>query len=231
MEVASVDLSRVQVRDQTFVSKVYAWMCSGLIATGLVAWLAATSGTAERLFREHPGLLLGLIVGELLLVIVLSAAIHKLSPSAAALLYFVYSALTGLTLSLIFLVYTQGSIAATFFVTAGTFGAMSVYGYTTKRDLTSIGNLCFMGLIGVIIASVVNLFLRSPGLYWAVTYVGVLVFVALTAYDTQKIKAYGQRAVLGSEEATKMALLGALALYLDFIGLFLFLLRIFGRRR
>ena len=146
-------------------------------------------------------------------------------------MFFLYSALTGITFSVIFVIYTSESLASTFLITAGTFGAMSFYGYVTKKDLTSIGNLCFMGLIGVIIASVVNLFFPSSFLYTVTTYIGVLVFVGLTAYDTQKIKQMGPSVQTGTEAERKASIIGALRLYLDFINLFLMLLRLFGRRR
>jgi FtsH-binding integral membrane protein len=154
-----------------------------------------------------------------------------MNASMAIGLFLLYSALNGLTMSIIFLIYTSASIASTFFITAGTFGVMSAYGYFTKKDLTSIGNIAFMGLIGIIIASIVNIFLQSSMLYWLVTYAGVLVFVGLTAYDTQKIKKMSLEMDIESEEGSKGAIMGALALYLDFINMFIFLLRIFGQRK
>jgi len=165
------------------------------------------------------------------LVLILSAAISRMQSSTGILLFFLYSALNGLTLSVIFLAYTRASIANTFFVTAGTFGAMSFYGYTTQRDLTSWGSFLFMGLIGIILASVVNIFLRNEMVYWVVTYAGVLIFVGLTAYDTQKLKAMAMAGFADEETERKTAVLGALTLYLDFINLFLMLLRIMGSRR
>jgi len=173
----------------------------------------------------------GLILSELALVFYLSFRIAKMSVQAASVAFVVYSLLNGLTLSIIFLAFTAGSLASTFFVTAGTFGFMSAYGYFTKTDLTRIGNICFMALIGLILATVVNIFWNNSALYWITTYVGVLIFVGLTAYDTQKIKRIGQMVDEGSDEGKKAAVMGALALYLDFINLFLMLLRIFGRRR
>ncbi len=167
---------------------------------------------------------------ELGIVIALSAAIGRFQSSTALFMFFAYSFLNGLTLSTIFLVYTKASIANTFFVTAGTFAAMSVYGYTTKRDLTSMGSFLMMGLIGIIIASFVNFFFHSPAFYWLITYAGIAIFVGLTAYDAQKIKEMAYAGFAGSEEERKGAIIGALRLYLDFINLFLLLLRIFGRR-
>jgi FtsH-binding integral membrane protein len=174
-------------------------------------------------------LFFGLIIAELAVVFILSAAIQRMPFWLSTTMFLGYSLLNGLTLSLIFVIYTRESIASTFFVTAGTFAVMSVYGFTTKRDLTSIGNLLFMALIGFLIASIVNIFLASSALYWVLTFAGVLIFVGLTAYDTQKIK---NLAAQGADEAGahRLAISGALALYLDFINLFLLLLRIFGRR-
>jgi len=228
---SSLALPRVELAQRTFVSKVYGWMAFALLVTALVAMATVSSPDLQKLVVANRGVFIVLILAELGLVIGLSAAINRMSASTATAMFIAYSALNGLTLSFIFFVYTTGSIASTFFITAATFGAMSVYGHTTKRDLTSIGNLCFMGLIGVIIASVANLFFSSPALYWATTYIGVLVFVGLTAYDTQKIKRMGLAGLEEGEQERKGAILGALALYLDFINLFILLLRIFGRRR
>lgn len=215
----------------SFVNRVYGWMSGGLTLSGIIAYLIGTDPTMTQKLIENPGMLWGAIIGEFVLVLILSAGINKMSSAVASGCYLLFTALTGVTLSLIFLRYSMASIATTFFVTSLTFGAMSVYGYVTKRDLTSIGNLCFMALIGLIIASVVNMFIGSSLLYWGVTYVGILIFVGLTAYDTQKIKEMS--IALGSELSTsetgkKYAIMGALALYLDFINLFLLLLRIFG---
>lgn len=158
--------------------------------------------------------------------------VNKISGSLATTLFMLYSVLTGLTLSVVFMQYTGASIGSTFVVTAGTFGAMSVYGYTTKRDLTGLGSMMVMGLIGIIIASVVNIFLQSSAMYWAITYIGVIVFVGLTAYDTQKLKAIGEQVSADDRENyRKYSIMGALTLYLDFINLFLMLLRILGDRR
>lgn len=220
----------VEVQSE-FIRRVYNWMGIGLATTAVVALFTASSQTMLRFIFGTPMVFFGLIIAELGLVIALSAAINRLQASTAALMFFIYSALNGLTLSAIFLAYTQASIASTFFVTAGTFAAMSIFGYTTKRDLTSWGSFLFMGLIGVIIASVVNIFLHSPAIYWLVTIGGVIVFVGLTAYDTQKIKEMAYRGFGDSETERKGAVIGALRLYLDFINLFLLLLRVFGGRR
>lgn len=213
-----------------FIRRVYNWMGLGLATTAIVAMYTASTPAMLQFVFGSPIIFYGLILGELGLVVALSAAIGRLRSSTAILLFFVYAGLNGLTLSAIFLAYTKASIASTFFVTAGTFAVMSVYGYTTKKDLTSWGSFLFMGLIGVIIASLVNMFLKSPAIYWAITYIGVFIFVGLTAYDTQKIKQMAYMGFEDGETASKGAVLGALTLYLDFINLFLMLLRIFGRR-
>jgi len=214
-----------------FVAKVYWWMCVALATTGGVCWYVVGRPDLMSTILSSQALFFGLIIAQLGLVIVLSAAMRKLSATAATGIFFLYAALTGLTLSVVVAAFTPQSLATTFLVTAGTFGAMGIYGYTTKTDLTSIGNLAFMGLIGIIIASVVNMFFSSSLLYTATSYVGVLVFVGLTAYDTQKIKRMATAFAAESDEERKGAIMGALALYLDFINLFLMLLRIFGRRR
>ena len=226
----SLNISEVQKR---FITKVYGWMCAALLTTGLVSYYTISNDNLMQRIFQSPVLLIGLIIVELALVMILSAAINKLSSQAATGLFFLYSALTGVTISVVVLVYTKESITSTFLITAGTFGAMSFYGYVTKRDLTSIGNLAFMGLIGIIIASIVNIFIQSTSLYTIITYIGVLVFVGLTAYDTQKLKNMAMTQPVDADGAVvrKGAILGALSLYLDFINLFLMLLRIFGQSR
>lgn len=212
-----------------FFNAVYAWMATGLALTGVVAWLT----------YQHPQVLASLGMGgiivlflvEIGLVVAISGAINRISATAATALFLLYSALNGLLLSGIFVVYTHASIASTFLVTAGAFGATSVYGYVTKRDLTRVGSLAFMALIGLILASLVNLFLHSPALYWLVSYAGVLIFTALTAYDTQKLKEIAYQTAGDPRLSARLAISGSLALYLDFINLFLFLLRILGNRR
>ncbi|MEW5735929.1 MAG: Bax inhibitor-1/YccA family protein [Thermodesulfobacteriota bacterium] len=216
-----------------FVRSVYNWMAGGLAITGLVAFYTANSPTMVNAIVGTPMLFFGLIIAELVMVFTLSARIYKMQAQTATALFIGYAVLNGLTLSVIFLAYTSASITSTFFICAATFAACSVYGYSTKRDLTSMGGFMFMGLIGIIIASLVNIFLKSPALYWTISYIGVVVFVGLTAYDTQKIKnmARTMPADVGAGAARKGAIMGALALYLDFINLFLMLLRIFGDRR
>jgi FtsH-binding integral membrane protein len=209
------------------IRQVYAWMGAGLTLTALLAVVTVSSPSILQLVTGNRSVFFGLIIGELALVVVLSAAINRLSAAMAMLLFIAYASLNGVTLSVIFLAYTAESIASTFLITGGMFGAMSAYGYLTRRDLTSWGSFLFMGLIGIVIASLVNIFFAGSILYWISTYCGIIVFTGLTAYDTQKIKAFALR----GEGGTKPAVLGALKLYLDFINLFLMLLRLFGRRR
>lgn len=211
--------------------KVYVWMTLALVLTGITAFGVASSPGLMMTIFQTPAIMWGLIIAELAIVIAISAAINRLSLTTATLLFVLYSVLNGATLSLIFAVYTMSSIANVFFITAGTFGVMAAYGYFTKRDLSSWGKLLLMALIGLIIATLVNVFLvKSSGFDLILSYVGVLIFVGLTAYDTQKIKQMLAMQTDMGEGAQKVALLGALSLYLDFINLFLYLLRIFGRR-
>ncbi|MEZ4867386.1 MAG: Bax inhibitor-1/YccA family protein [Caldilineaceae bacterium] len=216
----------------TLLQQVYGWMAAGLALTGLVAWWVSQSDALLALIFGQQFVFLGLVVVELGLVIGLTWGLSRMSAMLATLGFVVYSIVSGATLAAIFLVYTSESIASTFLVTAGVFGAMSMYGYTTKRDLSSWGNLLFMALIGLILASLVNIFLQSTAIYWVTTYAGVLIFVGLTAYDTQKIKRLSaQINERDTELFQKMVILGALSLYLDFVNLFLYLLRLFGKRR
>lgn len=211
--------------------KVYVWMTLALVLTGITAFGVASSPGLMMTIIQTPAIMWGLIIAELAIVIAISAAINRLSLTTATLLFVLYSVLNGATFSLIFAVYTMSSIANVFFITAGTFGVMAAYGYFTKRDLSSLGKLLLMALIGLIIATLVNVFLvKSSGFDLILSYAGVLIFVGLTAYDTQKIKQMLAMQTDMGEGAQKVALLGALSLYLDFINLFLYLLRIFGRR-
>ena len=215
-----------------FLSAVYGWMTVGLVITAVVALFAATNQAVQDVVLGKPGVYFGLLIGEILLVLALSAGIARMSAGTATFVFLIYSAVNGLTLSIFFMIYELGSIGTTFLITAGTFGAMSLYGWTTKKDLTSLGSLCFMALIGIIIGTVVNFFVASTMLYWAITYIGIAIFIGLIAYDTQKIKMIG--AHIGGADGSlvrKAAIMGALALYLDFINLLILLLRIFGRRR
>jgi FtsH-binding integral membrane protein len=219
--------SQVIVRQNTLVRQVYAWMGVGLVVTAFMSIVTLSSPAILGAVFGNKLVFYGLMIGELALVFTLSGAIHKLSSTTATLIFIAYSALNGITLSAVALVYTASSISSTFVITAGMFGAMSVYGYMTKRDLTSWGSFLFMGLIGVVIASVVNIFVASSAMSWIISGIGVIVFTGLTAYDTWKIK---ELAAQGTE-GRKPAILGALTLYLDFINLFLMLLRFTGNRR
>ena len=210
--------------------KVYVWMTLALVITGFTAYGVVTSPGVLQLIFGNKILFWGMIIAELALVIGVSAAINRLSLTTATLMFILYSVINGALFSSIFLIYTASSIATVFFITAGTFGVMALIGYTTKTDLTSIGKYLFMALIGLIIATLVNMFIKSEGFTYILSYIGVLIFVGLTAYDSQKIKQMLLQAPDAGEGAQKLALLGALTLYLDFINLFIYLLRIFGRR-
>jgi uncharacterized protein len=203
----------------------YRWMSVGLGITGLVAWLVSQSPAALELFVGNRIVFYGLLFAQLGLVFAFSAVAARSTTAVVAAMFFLYAGITGLTFSILFLLYTSSSIASTFLVTAGTFAGISVFGAVTKRDLSGVGRFALFALIGLIIASVVNIFLHSTGLMWLTTFAGILIFAALTAYDTQKLKAMYAAGVGGN-----LALRGALTLYLDFINMFLFLLRIFGQR-
>jgi len=210
-------------RERTFIRSVYAWMFGGLMLTALAAlWVVNSESMQNLIFGTS--LRWVLLIAELGLVFYLSFRITKMSAGTAASVFLIFSLLNGLTLSSIFFVYTMGNISAAFFTAAGMFGAMSVYGMVTKRDLTSWGSFFFMGLIGILITMVINYFLKSPALSYAISLIGVFVFLGLTAYDTQKLKTYAT----APELRENLAIIGALALYLDFINLFLMLLRLFG---
>lgn len=211
--------------------KVYVWMTFALLITGLTAYYVATNADLLTAILTNKVLFFGLLIAELGLVVVVSAAINRLSLTVATILFILYSVINGATMSIIFLIYEASSIATVFFITAGTFGTMAAIGYFTKKDLSSIGRIMYMALIGLVIATVVNIFLKSPGMTMILSYIGVIVFVGLTAWDSQKIKQMLMQAPDVDESTQKVALLGALTLYLDFINLFLYLLRIFGRRR
>lgn len=221
----------MQLAFPVLMRKVYTWMTLALVLTGLTAYGVATSPGILMAIYSNPALLWGLVIAEFALVFGVSAAINRLSLTTATLMFVVYSVINGALLSSIFLVYTAASITSVFFITAATFATMALIGYTTKTDLTSVGKLLFMALIGLIIATVVNIFVGSSMLTMICSYVGVLIFVGLTAYDSQKIKHMLQQAPDAGEASQKLALLGALTLYLDFINLFIYLLRIFGDRR
>ncbi len=210
---------------------VYNWMTLGLFISGLTALWVAASPTVQQLIFGNSITVWILFLAELGLVFTLSGAIQRLSSGTAATLFLVFSFINGLTLSSIFLIYTMSSIASTFFITGLTFGVTSFYGYVTKTDLTSLGKYLFMALIGLVIASVVNIFMHSSTLNWIVSFAGIIIFTGLTAWDTQKIKRLGEQMYdRNSENFKKLAILGSLTLYLDFINLFLFMLNFMGRR-
>ena len=211
--------------------RVYNWMTAGLGITGFMAFYISNSPAMMNIIFGNPIMPIALIITQIGLVFWLATRVMQMSASKATGVFMLYAGLTGITFSAIFMAYTTASIFSTFLVTAGTFGAMSLYGYTTKKDLTSWGSFLFMGLIGIIIASLVNMFMQSSMMHMIITYAGVLIFVGLTAYDTQKIKEMNILGNEGTEEDTKEAIRGALTLYLDFINLFLMLLRLMGDRR
>ena len=232
METSNLSSIYSRTAQRALFRNVYVWMTMALAITGLVAMYMAKSLTLLQMILGSSFGMWGLLIAEIGLVWYLSARIRQISFTTATVLFIIYSILNGATLSVIFLAYTASSIANTFFITAGTFAATGIYGYVTKKDLSSLGSLCIMGVIGLIIATVVNIFLASDALTMVISYIGVALFVGLTAYDTQKIK----RLLLSNdmeinEETQKIALLGALTLYLDFINLFLYLLRILGDRK
>lgn len=215
----------------SLMKSVYMWMTLALGITGVVALYVAQSSDLLYAIFSNTILFWGLIIAEFVLVMVISARILKMSFSSAFMLFMLYSVINGLTLSVIFALYTKASVASTFFVTAGTFGVMSLIGFVTKKDLSKLGGILFMLLIGLIIATVVNIFWANDTLYWVTTYAGVLIFVGLTVYDTNKIKRMLECSYGENEVTQKIALMGALTLYLDFINLFLYLLRILGDRK
>ena len=225
----SVDATAAE--QQRFMVRVYNWMTAGLGITGFMAFYISNSPAMMNIIFGNPILPIALIITQIGLVFWLATRVMQMSASKATGVFMLYAGLTGITFSAIFMAYTTASIFSTFLVTAGTFGAMSLYGYTTKKDLTSWGSFLFMGLIGIIIASLVNMFMQSSMMHMIITYAGVLIFVGLTAYDTQKIKEMNILGNEGTEEDTKEAIRGALTLYLDFINLFLMLLRLMGDRR
>ena len=227
----AVTASRATVDVQTkVINQVYTWMTLGLALTATVGYYAAESQMLRNLIFSNGFVMIGLIIAQLGIVVGLSAGINRLSGSAATGLFILYSALTGLTFSVIFMVYTYSSIASTFFVTSGTFAAMSVFGHTTKRDLTKLGSIAFMALIGIILASLVNMFMQNSMLELGISVIGVLLFTGLTAYDAQRIKEMAATVSDGESEA-KVSVMGALSLYLNFINLFLMLLRFLGVSR
>jgi uncharacterized protein len=223
---------RAGTRDRSIIKNVYLWMTAGLALTGVVAFGISSNQSIMMALISNSALFFGIIIAELGLVIYLSARIRKMSASAATLAFVLYAFLNGITLSVIFLAYTGTTISLAFFTSSATFGAMSLYAMTTKRDLSGMGHYLMMGVLGIIVVSIINIFLKSPAVYYMISYVGVLVFMGLTAYDTQKILSWSRNSGSVSEEQyIKFSIMGALKLYLDFINIFLFMLRIFGRKR
>jgi len=212
-----------------FFNTVYAWMATGLALTAVVAWWVSTQ--PQLVAQLGMGTFIVLFIIQIGLVIAISAAINKINATVATALFLLYAALNGVTLSGIFLIYSQASLAGAFFVTAGMFGAMSVVGFVLKTDLTRFRNLFMMALIGFVIASVVNIFFASSTMYWIITYAGVVIFTGLTAYDTQRLKQIAYATAGDPRMASRLAISGALSLYLDFLNLFLMMLRIMGTRR
>lgn len=219
-------MSRAGTSQMALFRKVYFWFSLALVITGLTAWVASNNPTIINFLTTSRAAIWILLIVQFGMVWYLSARIMSMSLQSASMLYVLYSFICGITFSFIFLVYAKTTIASAFFITAGMFLVMSIYGFVTKTDLSSIGNILFMGIIGIIIATVVNIFLKSATLNYIISYVGVAIFVALVAYDTQKIKAL--IGMENNEQTQKLAIIGALSLYLDFLNIFLFILRIFG---
>ncbi|MFH0974715.1 MAG: Bax inhibitor-1/YccA family protein [Spirochaetota bacterium] len=232
-ETYSVKSSQTQVIVNEFIRSVYNWMGIGLALTGFIAYFVSNNAQIQNLIFGNKLVFFGLIIAELALVYIISARVNKIQASTATSLFILYAALNGATLASLFLVYTSSSITSTFFICSATFVACSIFGMTTKRDLTSMGGFMTMGLIGILIASVVNMFIKSSAMNMIISYIGVIVFVGLTAYDTQKLKHMAMTQPSGLEAGVirKGAILGALTLYLDFINLFIMLLSVLGGRR
>ena len=223
-----VTSAAVIVEERRFIMRVFAWMGAGLTITGGIAWYVSSIDGAVDWLDANSWVLVALFIAQLVCVGALAGFVHRFSSTVAGAIFLLYAVLNGITFSLVFAIFTSGSIARTFFITAGMFGAFAVWGWMTKRDLTALGSIAMMALFGLILAMIVNLFWTSSGLYWLTTFAGVLIFSALTAYDMQKIKALNELGNEGTDADRKEAIVGALSLYLDFVNLFLFLLRIFG---
>lgn len=224
-------IARAEVTN-AFMRGVYLWMTTGLVVTGIAGWMTLNTPAVMRLVFGTPGVFIGLLIAEVLLVFAISGLINKLSGAAATGLFLLYSAMNGVTLSAIMIVYTSQSVFQAFFTAAGMFGAMSMYGLFTKRDLTGLGSFMMMGLFGILIAMIVNMFVKSSAMSLGISILGVFIFLGLTAYDTQYLRNMGESAPMDDAVAVRRGtILGALKLYLDFINIFLFLLRIMGDRR
>ena len=230
MDGATAEAVQIDEGLRAYMLRIYNYMASGLALTGIIAMATAQSESMMQIIFGGGALMWIVMLSPLGFVLALSFGINKMKASTAQAVFWGFAAVMGLSMASIFAIYTGTSIARVFFITAGTFAGMSLYGYTTKRDLTGLGSFLFMGLIGIILASIVNMFLQSSAMHFVISVIGVLVFVGLTAYDTQKIKnMYSE--LDGSETASKKAIMGALTLYLDFSNLFMMLLRLFGDRR
>lgn len=222
---------QIAERERTFMNKTLGWMSVGLLCTALSAWYVASSETILSLVFGNPAILFGLLIIELVFVFYLSARIEKMTYQSATLAFVIYSLINGITLSAILIVYTFASVFGTFLITAGVFGVSALYGITTHKNLANLGGIMFMALIGLIFGTIINIFFFSETIYWLLTYAGIIIFIGLTAWDMQVLKQYAQIAGDDDENSGKMAILGALKIYLDFINLFLYLLRIFGKSR
>lgn len=223
-------LSKEEREQRNFITKVYGWMTFALAITGITSYFVYQNPAIISVLSTNVYILIGIFIGELIIVGALSMLIKKMSVFIATVIFILYSLLNGLTFSLLFLLFTRESIAITFFITAGIFGVMSLYGFTTKKNLTGIGALSMMAIVGFILASVINFFFFNKTFYWIISFVGVIAFVGLTAYDTQKIKELNIIGNEGTDEDKKEAIMGALTLYLDFVNLFLLILRFTGRK-
>jgi len=225
-----MSLAEQQQAQRSFISRTFLWMTLGLVVTAVVAYVVATTPAFVEFVYGNPWITFGLLIAQVLVVLALAVAIKNMAPAVATLIFMGYAALTGLTFSSVILFYTAESVASTFVVTAGMFGILAIIGMTTKIDLTAIGTLAFIGLIGVILMSIVNIFIQSTALYWLISVAGVIIFVALIARDTQMLKRMSTQVDPNSDQGARASIMGALQLYLDFINLFLFLLRFMGRR-
>ena len=230
MEAGAVPVPSPATEESGFLTRVFAWMFAGLALTGVIAAWIGTDDTLLTKITETPGIVIGVVIAQLALVLFLSFAIKRVSPAVATFLFLLYAALVGVTFAFIFELYTAQSIFTTFLITSAMFAALAFLGAVLKQDLTKLGPILFAALIALIIATVVNVFVASSTLYWVTTYAGILIFAGLTVYDMQKLKQIGEQGVTGDDEQ-RLAIFGALSLYLDFINLFIFLLRIFGTRR
>jgi len=223
--------SSISTRLANFMYRVYGLMTLALTVTAVTAYYVATTPALFKFIENKPGILFGILLLQLLLVLILSLALPRMSITVATIIFFLYAISLGFTLSIIFKVYTTSSIYLAFFTTAGMFAAMAAYGYVTKADLTRVGNIAIMGLFGLIIGLLINMFLKSPPTQYILSAIGIVIFTVLIAYDTQKIKQIGMRLLSDPKTMGKAALLGALALYLDFMNLFLYILQFTGRQR